>query len=197
MKYGIYAALAGIALMAAAPASALTTVSACSPSYPNPDAQACAGYYTTNLLNANDAADQLTALQTIGYTGSFDGTKAGWNTLVANGDVLGTISGTTIDFGKMLYGITYIGAHFGNITDPVGTTDNNVSVFWKFDFGTTGASSVSVASSGLSDAALYSTGTGGGPEPATWAVMLVGFAGVGFAMRRSKRNTSEQLLQLA
>jgi hypothetical protein len=34
------------------------------------------------------------------------------------------------------------------------------------------------------------------PEPATWGLMLLGFAGVGFAMRRSKKSNGA-LLQLA
>jgi hypothetical protein len=38
-------------------------------------------------------------------------------------------------------------------------------------------------------------GTGGVPEPATWAMMLMGFGGAGFALRRSRR--SKPLLQLA
>jgi PEP-CTERM motif len=29
------------------------------------------------------------------------------------------------------------------------------------------------------------------PEPSTWALMLIGFAGLGFAFRRSRRNTGK------
>jgi hypothetical protein len=33
--------------------------------------------------------------------------------------------------------------------------------------------------------------SGGVPEPSTWAMMLIGFAGLGFkAYRRTKRNTT-------
>jgi hypothetical protein len=28
------------------------------------------------------------------------------------------------------------------------------------------------------------------PEPSTWALMLIGFAGLGFAFRRSRRNAA-------
>ena len=35
--------------------------------------------------------------------------------------------------------------------------------------------------------------TGGVPEPATWAMMLLGFAGMGFVMRRSERTRSIQI----
>jgi hypothetical protein len=40
------------------------------------------------------------------------------------------------------------------------------------------------------------SGPGGVPEPGTWAMMLLGFAGAGFALRRRRRQTGE-LLQLA
>jgi hypothetical protein len=32
--------------------------------------------------------------------------------------------------------------------------------------------------------------TGAGPEPSTWAMMLIGFAGLGFAFRQSRRKPS-------
>jgi hypothetical protein len=38
--------------------------------------------------------------------------------------------------------------------------------------------------------------TGGVPEPATWAMMLLGFGGIGMAMRRSRKD-SGRLLQIA
>ena len=34
------------------------------------------------------------------------------------------------------------------------------------------------------------------PEPATWAMMLLGFGGIGFAMRRGRKQ-NERLLQVA
>jgi len=35
------------------------------------------------------------------------------------------------------------------------------------------------------------------PEPATWAMMLLGFAGIGFALRRGRRNSKPALMQIA
>lgn len=35
------------------------------------------------------------------------------------------------------------------------------------------------------------------PEPATWAMMLLGFGGIGMAMRRSRRKQGARLLQIA
>jgi hypothetical protein len=35
------------------------------------------------------------------------------------------------------------------------------------------------------------------PEPATWALMLVGFGGIGMALRRSRRRSKQNLMQIA
>ena len=35
------------------------------------------------------------------------------------------------------------------------------------------------------------------PEPATWAMMLLGFGGIGFALRRGRRRSKETLMQIA
>ena len=43
--------------------------------------------------------------------------------------------------------------------------------------------------------AYAQVGTGAVPEPATWAMMLIGFGGIGFAMRR--KNGTRKLPQLA
>jgi hypothetical protein len=42
----------------------------------------------------------------------------------------------------------------------------------------------------------YEPAPGAVPEPATWAMMLLGFGGIGMAMRRSKRRSST-LMQVA
>ena len=38
---------------------------------------------------------------------------------------------------------------------------------------------------------------GGVPEPATWAMMLLGFGGIGMALRRSRRRGKQALMQIA
>jgi hypothetical protein len=76
-----------------------------------------------------------------------------------------------------------IGAHFGNVAGPAG----NVSVFWLLgNIGPAGISSISLDDTqGFSNAVLYTPGgTGMVPEPATWAMMLIGFGFLGAAMRR-------------
>jgi hypothetical protein len=86
----------------------------------------------------------------------------------------------------------------------------NNTLLFDFDFGTTGANSVLLGVQGLSNAMLITPlgdGTGGGsgtggdggvgavPEPSTWAMMLLGFGGMGFAMRR-RRRTGNMLQQM-
>ncbi|MDB5479998.1 MAG: hypothetical protein JWO83_1051 [Caulobacteraceae bacterium] len=46
---------------------------------------------------------------------------------------------------------------------------------------------VTVANDGVGGAATITFQSGGVPEPATWAMMLVGFAGIGYAARRRLR----------
>jgi hypothetical protein len=49
---------------------------------------------------------------------------------------------------------------------------------------------------GLSHITAFDTGGPSVPEPATWAMMLLGFGGIGFAMRRGRKQ-SGRLLQVA
>ena len=202
MRRSLLKALTAVSVAAAAaavstPASAANGdfIGGCDVSITTPDAIACQGYYTGNILSESDAALQQTAIAALPGSFTWDGDWAG---LVADGNVIGSLTNTNqINFGETLFGETIIGAHFGNIEDNLGNS-GNVSVFWLFDFGTTGADYVVLDHTrGFSNAALYTTGTGGGvPEPATWAMMLFGFAGAGVALRRSRRNTGK-LLQLA
>jgi hypothetical protein len=86
-----------------------------------------------------------------------------------------------LSFGETLYGITYIGVHFGD----AGTGLGDRTVFYEFNFGTQGNTGITLNTSGFSNAVLYFTG-GSVPEPATWAMMLLGFLGMGVALRRRR-----------
>jgi hypothetical protein len=164
--------------------NALTVVSACDLSLPTPDAIACAGYYSGNLLNgsAEDIANQQAAIDSLPGDFQFDGD---WGALADN-TIFTLTNGNQLNFGETMFGLTIIGAHFGNVAGDAG----NVSVFWLFDFGTEGADFVTLDDpTGWSNATLYTTGSGV-PEPATWAMMLLGFGAAGTAMRRSRRRTT-------
>ena len=178
-------------------ANALTVVAACDLSLPTPDAIACAGYYSGNLLNGSptDIANQQAAIDSLPGTFQWNGN---WSALEASTNpdsvITSLTNGNQLNFGTTMFGLTIIGAHFGNVSGPAG----NVSVFWLFDFGTTGANFVTLDDpTGWSNAALYTTQSRPPiPEPATWAMMLLGFGAAGAAMRRSRRKTA-MLAQIA
>ena len=179
--------LAACALAAgvyAVPASAApTVVSPCDVTLTSPDAVACSGYYDKNVLsNSNKHLEvQIAGLAELGYT--FDGD---WSS-VEGTKVESLSNGNQIDFGQMLYGMTYVGAHLGNIAGPA----QNVTVFWAFDFGTEGAQFITLDNvQGFSNAVLFATGVPAVPEPSTWLMMLFGFGAVGAALRRRKISAS-------
>ena len=200
MRRSILKFVAGAALAASAssPAWAVKStvntlpavVSACDLSLPTPDAIACAGYFSGNLLNGSptDVANQQQAIDSLPGSFTWDGN---WTGLVNAGLTLSgpgdLTNGNQLDFGVTMFGLTIIGAHFGDVSGPAG----NVSVFWLFDFGTEGADFVTLDdANGWSNAALYTTGAPPRvPEPATWAMMLLGFGAAGAALRRSRRKT--------
>lgn len=144
---------------------------------------ACAGFYSQNVFGGSAAkvAIQQEAVTFLGgsYDGDFDA-LFGFESLSDGSNGM-----RTIEFGQTFYGETIIGAHFGNIGLPQDAY-GNVSVFYLFDFGATGADSVTfVQSRGLSN--LYVFGGNAVPEPATWALFTIAFGAVGGAMRSRVR----------
>jgi hypothetical protein len=195
MRRSIIKFIAGAALAASATSPAWASksvvstlpavVSACDLSLPSPDALDCAGYFSGNLINgeAGDVQNQIDAIESLDGDFVWDGN---WADVEGTKQLtLGGSGSDQINFGETLFGLTIIGAHFGNVSGPAG----NVSVFWLFDFGTEGADFVTLDDpTGFSNAVLYTTGDPPGvPEPATWAMMLLGFGVAGTALRRSRR----------
>jgi len=201
MKFHLVASLAAtLALVSASPAMAAKSnvqtlpapVAPCDLGLTTPDASACSGYYSGNLINGSptDLQAQADAIALLPGDYTFD--TSTWADVDAT-KVL-TLTGpdsNQIDFGTTLFGETIVGAHFGNVAGPAG----NVSVFWLFDFGTEGATSITLDDvQGFSNAALYTTGTPPAvPEPATWSMMLMGFGAAGYAMRKRRQPGLQQI----
>lgn len=155
-----------------------------------PGALACGGFYAGNLLggSTDKLSDQAAGLKAIGFDWNGD-----WSAITKIDSLNGS---KTLDFGKMLYGTTYLGLHFGG-GGPTGV--GNGTAFYKIDV-SDGLQQVALKYQGSSGAVLYSTGPkpvvpppgGGGtggvvPEPATWAMMLGGFGLLGGMIRRKRR----------
>ena len=145
-------------------------------------AMACEGWYGGNLDGGNptmnaDSATDLNLLLGTSFTAA---------TLPDLQD-LSSLSGTTIHFSQTLTGITVFAVHVG-AADGAGGVGYEGTAFYEFNAGA-GISSNTIALNvpGLSNARLYETG-GAVPEPASWALMILGFGGVGAVMRSRRRS---------
>jgi len=184
MKFPLKSVIAAIALTSAMPAFALDVISPCDPTRPTPDASACSGYFEDNLLGGGPKIDLQDEALDMLVGGDFP--DIDWTAVGGTKDFF-SISGDILTFDAALLGEQIIGIHFGG----AGEFGQSVTVFYLFDFaGPT--LSIDLNQQGFSDAVLYSPpGTPtqhGVPEPTTWAMMLMGFGAVGFAMRRRKRS---------
>ena len=184
-------------------------VDPCSAVYVN-GAIACQGYYGSNLITGTTGQATSTDVQNIIFS-LLNGTASTADSSPTNntGDyhppytldydtILGSITGlngsATFDFGSLnLSGLTVVGAHFGNNVD---SDVNNVTAFWLLDLGATTTHTITLSDGqGSSNAQIFATG-GAVPDPATWAMMLLGFGGIGMAMRGSRKATG-RLMQVA
>ena len=215
MRRAILAALAASAAISfSSPAFAdppntfPTVVDACTAGFVSAagsNAIACVGYYGGNMITGN-AGDPITAgeLSAINLLLSGPATNSTGaysppyslplSTILAG--VTGLGGATSFSFGQSLSGLTIIGAHFGNSPDAGSQTD--ISAFWLFNItnpvGTNVVFNLPPGTTvGSSNAQLYTVGGGAVPEPATWALMLLGFTGVGFALRRQRKPALAQL----
>jgi hypothetical protein len=212
LKMTLLAAAAFAATTVAAPALADPgpIVDPCSAGFVN-GAIACQGYYGSNLITGTTGsattADELTAINLLlngtastadslptNNTGAYNPPYVGldYDTVLA---ALSNLNGTaTLTFSTSLSGLTILGAHFGNNID---SDVNNVTAFWLLDLGAGSTHTITLANGmGSSNAQIFATGTPGNvPEPATWAMMLMGFGATGVAMRRSRRKLA--LAQIA
>jgi len=173
---------------------------------------ACVGYYGNNLLTGTTGSstaalstyiNQLLngpATDPVGPYPAANGYNPPYTILSGTGTVLGSLSnlsGTpgstyTYDFAPLqLSGYTIFAAHFGNFPD---SNAPNVTAFWLLNLGNNTTSTVTINDGkGVSNAQILGTGTPAVPEPATWAMMLLGFGGIGLTMRRNRKVALAQI----
>ena len=136
-----------------------------------PNALACAGYFQGNLLNTANLTEQTNALASIGLT---------WNGVTLEKLAPGA---AVLNFNTVLNGLTWIGIHYGAGQGPV-NAPGGVTAFYKFNAGTN-LDTFNIAPGSISGVTLFATGPGTAvPEPATWAMMLLGFGFAGMTLRR-------------
>jgi len=159
------------ALAFAASAEAQTV---CSVTDITPTAQACAGFYDGNLLNAASVAEQAAALATLGFA---------WDGNFSAVEKLDSLGGShTADFATLMQGITYVAFHFGGGQGGPG----NATAFYRLDAGA-GLDAIALAYNASSNAVLYSTQVTSVPEPGTYATLLAGLGVLGWVARRRRQ----------
>ena len=172
---------------------------------------ACVGYYDGNLLTGGigsntpqDVKDDI-AILLAGPAGAVQDHSGAYSPpysldvskVLDNIEGLGGNNTFQLTLDTLMSGATVLGLHFGNSPDA---PDNSITAFYLFNL-TTPSDTITLYDStgklngqGSSNAQLYATGGGAVPEPATWAMMLLGFAGIGASMRR---RTKQTLMQIA
>lgn len=175
---------------------------ACASGDITPGAQACTGWYTGNLDGGSptDNADTAVALNTLLGVSTFTATN--FTVLSTLSNLPGNSEPNAVDFSVPMYGETVISFHVGAAKGSPTGVGYQATAFYEFDAGNLvgGLQSILFNIQGLSNARLYSTGTyqgctgdcggGGGavPEPATWALMLIGVGCVGAGARMRRRD---------
>ena len=120
--------------------------------------------YTENTNFTNNFASPIA----LGFASFTAGSLAGLMTFTSSGGVTATIGQDG----------------FGIFLGPRQTSGQSVSVFYLgYD------DQINNQDDNHDDFILRATVFGPVPEPTTWAMMLVGFAGVGYSMRRRRRAT--------
>lgn len=149
-----------------------------------PTATACRGFYEGNLNAGSptvraDTAAALNALLGTNYTAS--------NFPLI--ESLPSLSGNQVNFARPLFGNTVVSFHVGAAKGSDTGVGYQATAFYLFNAGNIvgGLDQITLNRAGLSNARLFVTGTfqtPAVPEPATWLMLILGFAAVGGMMRR-------------
>jgi hypothetical protein len=183
-----FCAMGSVAL--ASPAYATIEVSAptnvgCATGPLAPPADKCAGYYDNNQFSTANVGAQQSAIDLLLGAGNY---TVDWNALTSAGLV---VSGSDVNALNNLLanagGQVLLGLHWGNVPGAEG----NVSAFYLWDNAAVGSIHLT-DTQGYSNAVLYRA-TGAVPEPATWAMMLLGFGAIGVALRRRRTQALAQI----
>jgi hypothetical protein len=173
-------ASAALMMASAAPAATLPAVTTpCTTSdFTGATILSCEGFFDGNLLNNGNAGantqTQIDALAALGFT--WDG-----STILQS---FSGLNGGNPTFSPDLVGISFIGIHYGN-----GGNSPDGTAFFKIDAGA-GIDTLTLNPpfQATSNLLVYSTGAGGGvPEPATWAMLILGMGGMGAVLRRRRQ----------
>lgn len=175
-------------------ATAIALGSVSSPTFAaDPPALPCQQGITLNAISCATAAGNLNNnsptddLARATLWSSIGGGSIGQSTWIEKLEFKNDEVGVGDDFSFVtpLSGISFLAIHWGGGSSKDGGP-GNATVFYKLDAGAS-LSSITANFRGISNAALYSTGVPAVPEPATWMLLLLGMAGVGYSMRRKDK----------
>jgi hypothetical protein len=152
-------------------------------------AAACSGFFSGNLLSnsGSDVTAQTSALSAIGLSN--------WDGSIAEPQI--DLSSSLVNFQSALNGMTWIGVHFGGGANSPNPQGGGVTAFYRFDAGTN-LDAFALNYGSASAARLYTTGpvpqlkapassaVAAVPEPASWALMILGFGAAGAILRRRR-----------
>lgn len=151
-----------------------------------PGASACQGWFAGNLNGGDLSKRQASASALNALLGVNSFTASNLTFL----EDISSLSGNVIDFGTPLFGNTVFSFHVGGANGE-GGLGYNATAFFRFDAGNLagGLDTITLNVPGLSNARLYSTEAFVSlvPEPASWALMIVGLGAVGVQIRRRRR----------
>lgn len=148
-------------------------------------ATACTGWYEGNMNDTAALTADTTALNLLPGGGGFTALNTAWLDKI-------DVSGNPISFSQTMYGDTIVSFHNGAAKGQPNSIGYDGTAFYEFNAGLAGLTSLNLNVPGWSNAALWLTGSApppvtGVPEPAIWAMLLVGFGGLGVALRGHRK----------